>query len=392
MTTNYDVAAVRARFAALDRELMFFDTPGGSQVPDTVRAAVSDAMRDAAANLGGTFATSARVAEIVEEARAAAGRFLSTSPDHVVFGQNMTTLNFALSRAFARDLRPGDEVLVTRLDHDASVSPWLEAAHDTGATVKTINIDEATGTLDLADLEAQLSDRTRVLAFTWAANSIGTLVDAEKLCALAHSFGALAWIDATHAAAHVPVDVEAIGADVLICSPYKFCGPHLGLAYGNPEVLEAWRPYKVRPAPDAPIGHRFETGTQPYEQLAGFTAAVGYWHEVDAAGAGHAHAMALGGQLLHGLQTLGEGVRLIGRPTMEGRVPTFLVAFPDRDAADVAGALVARGIAASASDSFYCMGLKDLIGERRALRLGLFHYNTAAEVDAVLDALADALA
>jgi cysteine desulfurase family protein (TIGR01976 family) len=388
--TAYDVARVRARFAALDRDLMFFDTPGGSQVPDTVGDAVATAMRDAAANLGGTFATSARVAEIVAEARAAAGRFLGADADAVVFGQNMTSLNFALSRALARELGPGDEILVTRLDHDASVSPWLEAAHDTGATVKTIAIDEATCTLDLADLEAQLSDRTRIVAFTWAANSVGTLVDAAKVCTLAHSFGALAWIDATHAAAHVPIDVEALGADVLICSPYKFCGPHLGLAYGRPEVLEAWRPYKVRPAPDAPIGHRFETGTQPYEQLAGFTAAVDYWHEVDAAGAGHAHAVALGQRLLDGLAPL-DGARLIGRPTMDGRVPTFLVTFDDKNASEVADALVARGIAASASDSFYCLGLTDLFAERGALRLGLFHYTTAQEVDAVLDGLADAL-
>lgn len=391
MSAGYDVAAVRARFAALDRDLTFFDTPGGSQVPDAVRDAVADAMRDAAANLGGTFATSVRVAEIVEEARAAAGRFLGCDPGAVVFGQNMTSLNFALSRAFARTLQAGDEILVTRLDHDASVSPWLEAAHDTGAVVKVIDIDEATCTLDLAALEAQLSERTRVVAFTWAANSVGTLVDAQRICALAHGTGALAWIDATHAAAHVEVDVSALGADVLICSPYKFCGPHLGLAYGRPEVLETWRPYKVRPAPDAPIGHRFETGTQPYEQLAGFAAAVGYWEQVDATGAGHAHAMALGQRLLDGLGALGDGARLIGRPTMDGRVPTFLVAFDGRAAGDVADALVARGIAASASDSFYCMGLKDLIGARGALRLGLFHYTTEAEVDAVLAGLADAL-
>lgn len=391
--TGYDVAAVRARFAALERgDLMFFDTPGGSQVPDAVRAAVATAMRDAAANLGGTFPTSARVARIVADARAAAGRFLNADRAGIVLGPNMTSLNFALSRAMARELRPGDEIVVTRLDHDASVSPWLEVAHDTGAVVRTVAIDEATCTLDLADLESQLGDRTRVVAFTWAANSVGTLVDAARICTLAHSYGALAWIDATHAAAHVPIDVEALDADVLICSPYKFCGPHLGLAYGRPEVLETWRPYKVRPAPDAPVGHRFETGTQPYEQLAGLTAAIDYWHEVDAAGAGHAHALALGRRLLDGLHALGDrGARLIGRPTTDGRVPTFLVAFPDRDAHDVADALVARGIAASASDSFYCMGLKDLIGPRGALRLGVFHYTMADEVDAVLNALGDAL-
>jgi cysteine desulfurase family protein (TIGR01976 family) len=382
---SYDVAAVRARFASLATDdTIFLDTPGGAQVPDAVRAAVSDAMRDAAANLGGTFATSQRVAEIVAGARAAAARFLGCTADDTIFGQNMTTLNFALSRAMARELQPGDEIVVTRLDHDASVSPWIEAAADTGAVVKVVDIDEATATLDHADLEAQLSDRTRVVAFSWAANSTGTLTDAAKVTALAHSFGALAWIDATHAAAHVDVDVEAIGADVLVCSPYKFCGPHLGLAYGRPEVLAGWRPYKVRPAPSDPVARRFETGTLPYEQLAGLTEAINYWEQVDATGAGHAHARALGQRLLDGLPA---SARLIGPPTMDGRVPTFLLAFEDRDATDVADALVARGINASASDSFYCMGLKDLIAPRGALRIGLFHYNTADEVDQTLAAL-----
>jgi cysteine desulfurase family protein (TIGR01976 family) len=383
---SYDVAAVRARFAALaSNDTIFLDTPGGAQVPDSVRTAVSDAMRDAAANLGGTFATSQHVAQIVTDARAAAARFLGCTPDDTIFGQNMTTLNFALSRAMARELEPGDEIVVTRLDHDASVSPWLEAAADTGAVVKVVDIDEATATLDHTNLEAQLSDRTRVVAFSWAANSTGTLTDAARVCALAHSFGALAWIDATHAAAHIDIDVEAIGADVLVCSPYKFCGPHLGLAYGRPDVLAGWRPYKVRPAPSDPVARRFETGTLPYEQLAGLTEAITYWEQVDATGAGHAHARALGQRLLDGLPS---DARLIGPPTMDGRVPTFLLAFADRDATAVADALVARGINASASDSFYCMGLKDLIAPRGALRIGLFHYNTADEVDQTLAALA----
>jgi cysteine desulfurase family protein (TIGR01976 family) len=388
VSAAYDVEAVRARFAALDGPTTFLDTPGGSQVPDAVRDAVAAALRDAAANLGGSFATSRRVAAIVDDARAAAGRFLGCSPDEVIFGQNMTSLNFALSRAMARDLQAGDEIVVTRLDHDANVSPWLAIAEDVGAVVRTVAIDEATCTLDLADLEAQLTERTRVVAFSWAANSVGTLIDAARVCELAHAAGALAWIDATHAAAHVPVDVAAIGADVLICSPYKFCGPHLGLAYGRAEVLSRWRPYKVRPAPVDPIGQRFETGTQPYEQLAGFAAAVDYWTAVDATGAGHTHARALGQRLLDGLPA---AAQLIGTPTMDGRVPTFLVRFADHDAADVVSALVDDGFAATASDSFYCLGLRDLIGPRKALRLGLFHYTTASEVDGVLASLGDAL-
>jgi cysteine desulfurase family protein (TIGR01976 family) len=383
VSDGFDVAAVRRRFSSLDGSTIFFDTPGGSQVPDEVRAAVSGAMRDAAGNLGGVFPTSRRVAQIVEDARAAAGRFLGCAPDEAIFGQNMTNLNFALSRVMARELAPGDEILVTRLDHDASVSPWLAVAEDMGVVVRTVDIDPQTCTLDYDDLAAKLGERTRVVSFSWAANSVGTVIDAARVCRLAREAGALAWIDATHYAAHCPVDVRTIGADVLVCSPYKACGPHLGLAYGRAEVLAGWRPYKVRPAPDDPIGHRFETGTQPYEQLAGFTASVDYWESVDATGAGHAHARALGERFLAGLT---DATRVIGPPTMEGRVPTFLLRFAARDATDVCADLVRRGFCVTASDSFYCMGLKEHI-RGKALRVGIFHYNTLEEVDAILGAL-----
>jgi len=383
---SYDVAAVRARFTTLDGRAIFLDTPGGSQVPDAVRAAVSVAMRDSAANLGGTFPTSVRVAEIVERAHEAAGRFLGCSPGEVAFGANMTSLNFALSRTFARDgLRAGDEIVVTRLDHDASVSPWLALAEDLDLTVRLVDIDPQTCRLDLDDLRARLGARTRVVAFSWAANSVGTLIDAAAVCALAREAGALSWIDATHAAAHVPIDVGAIGADVLTCSPYKFCGPHLGLAYVRAAVAEGWRPYKVRPAPSTPVGRRFETGTQPYEALAGFSAAVDYWQEVDAAGAGHAHARALGERFLAGLP---DRVRVIGAPTMDDRVPTFLLEVDGHAADAVAAALVARDIYVTAGDSFYCLGLRDRLGPLNAIRIGLFHYTTEAEVDATLAALA----
>lgn len=387
--TAFDVEAVRARFASL-RDApadapVFFDTPGGSQVPDAVRTAVADAMRDAAGNLGGAFATSRRVAAIVEQARDDAARFLGCSADEVVFGQNMTTLNFALSRAFARTLRAGDEIVVTRLDHDASVSPWLELAEDLGVVVRTAGIDEATCTLDVADLAAQIGPRTRAIAFSWAANSVGTVIDAARVCTLAREAGALSWIDATHYAAHHAIDVRAIGADVLVCSPYKFCGPHLGLAYGRADVLDGWRPYKVRPAPTEPVGKRFETGTQAYEQLAGFSAAVRYWDDVDATGAGHVHTRALAERFLAGLP---DGVGVIGPPALDGRVPTFLLRFDGRDAAEVSDQLVARGFNVTASEHFYCLGLRDVIGGK-AVRVGLFHYNTAAEVDALLAALGE---
>lgn len=380
---GFDVEAVRSRFSALQGKTAFFDTPGGSQVPDAVSDAVATAMRESAANLGGPFATSQRVGRIVEDARAAAGRFLGCDADAVVFGQNMTSLNFSLSRAFARELREGDELVVTRLDHDASVSPWLEIAHDVGAVVRIVDIDPETCTLDYADLKAQLSDRTRVVSFSWAANSVGTTIDAARVSALAREVGALTWIDATHYAAHAPIDVEAIGADVLVCSPYKVCGPHLGLAYVRPATVEGWRPYKVRAAPSEPIGHRFETGTQPYEQLAGFSASIDYLESFDASAA-HEHVQGLAQRLLDGLPA---SARVIGPPTLEGRVPTFLLAFADHDATAISVALAERGINAGAHDSFYCIGLKERIDLQPALRIGLFHYTTAGEVDRLLDAL-----
>lgn len=381
---TYDVAAVRARFASLDGELTFFDAPGGSQVPVKVAAAAAAVFREATANLGGTFPTSLRTAEIVEDARAAAARFLGCAPGEIVFGANMTSLNFALSRAAGRDFAPGDEIVVTRLDHDANVSPWLELARDRQLRVRTVDIDPGDTSLDHADLAAKLSDRTRVVAFNWANNACGTVTDAAAVCAAAHAVGALAWIDATHYAAHEPIDVGEIGADVLLCAPYKICGPHLGLAYGSAEVLEGWRPYKVRPAPDGPAGARFETGTLPYEQLAGFAASVDYLDEIGGLAATRPHTHALGERFLAGLP---DGVRVIGRQTMEDRVPTFLLEIAGRPALDACAQLVAEGFCVTASDSFYCLGLKRRVGFDSALRVGIFHYHTAGEVDALLEAL-----
>src|SRR5881394_1549416 len=248
-TVAFDVAAVRRRFSALQRELAFFDGPGGTQAPDEVIDAIATYMRESNANIGGDFETSRRSDALVADARLAGAAFLGCSVDEVVFGANMTTLNFALSRAAARGWREGDEVVMTRLDHDANVSPWLELARDLGLVVRFADISEDT-TLDLDDLAAQLSDRTRVVAFPWASNAVGTLVDVARVTALAHEAGALAWVDAVHYAPHGPIDVAAASADVLICSPYKFYGQHLGLGFARADLLESWRPYKVRPAAD----------------------------------------------------------------------------------------------------------------------------------------------
>ena len=234
LRSRLDITAVRGRFSSL-AGFTFLDAPGGTQVPDEVGEAIARALREASANLGAGYATSRRVGAILAEAEAKAARFLGCEPHEVIFGTNMTSLNFALSRTAGRGFRPGDEILVSSLDHDGGVAPWLELAHDIGLVVRHIELNDDT-TLDFADLERKLGPRTRVVAFAWASNAIGTVVDARRVCQLAHEAGALAWVDAVHYAAHEPIDVRAIGADVLLCSPYKFCGPHLGLAYGRAEV------------------------------------------------------------------------------------------------------------------------------------------------------------
>src|SRR3954468_7329118 len=220
-TITLDVAAARARFSALQNELVFFDGPGGTQGPGGGVDGLATSLRESNANVSGPYETSRRTERLVADARLAAASFLGGSPDEVVFGANMTTLNFALSRAAAREWSQGDEVVVTRLDHDANVSPWLELAHDLGLLVRFVDIREDT-TLDLEDLAAQLTDRTRVVAFPWASNAVGTLVDVARVTELAHQAGAIAWVDAVHYGPHGPIDVAAVGVDVLICSPYKF--------------------------------------------------------------------------------------------------------------------------------------------------------------------------
>jgi cysteine desulfurase family protein (TIGR01976 family) len=380
-TIALDVAAVRARFSALARELVFFDGPGGTQVPDEVIDAIASYLRESNANVSGPYKTSRRTERLVTDSRLAAAGFLGCLPDEVAFGANMTTLNFALSRTAAREWREGDEIVVTQLDHDANVSPWLELAHDLGLVVRFAQIRDDT-TLDLDDLVAKLSDRTRVVAFPWASNAVGTLVDVGRVAELAHEVGALAWVDSVHYAAHGPVDVAAAGADVLICSPYKFCGPHLGLAYARSELLERWRPYKVRPASDEPLGHRFETGTLAHELLAGFVAAVDYLHSLGWE-AITAHERDLGERFLEGLP---ERCGLYGLPTMEGRVPTFAFNVEGLKPEDAAQRLGDRGFAVwhgnyYALEVMKRLGLEDSGG---AVRVGVVHYNTADEVDRLL--------
>jgi cysteine desulfurase family protein (TIGR01976 family) len=383
-----DVAAVRARFSSLTGDFVFLDAPGGTQTPDEVGAAVARVYQDASGNTGAPYATSWRLDELVEAARSASARFFGCSPEEIVFGQNMTSLNFMLTRTFGRQLTQGDEIVVTRLDHDGNVAPWLDLAADLGLTVRHADVHADT-TLDLADLERQLGPRTRVVAFPWCANSTGTLVDARAVCDLARSAGALSWVDAVQYAAHAPMDVRAIGADVVACSSYKFCGPHLGIAYGRREVLESWRPYKARPVPMEPVGHRFETGTLPYELLGGLLATFDYLDSIGGMALLAAWEHQLGERLLAGLP---DGARLWGLPTMAGRVAVFLVNFPGVSSQLLSEELARLGFGVWSHGSYYALGLHDRIGWGEALRIGIAHYNTMDEIDRFCETLAGLVA
>ena len=384
--TALEVEAGRRRYSSLDAGFRFFGAPGGTQVPDEVGEAMARALREASGNLGAPYETGRRVERILADAKAAAARWLGCDPGEVIFGANMTTLNFALARTLARDLSPGDEILVTRLDHDGGVAPWVELAADLGLEVVHVDVLEDL-TLDYDDLERKLSERTRVVAFAWASNAVGAVTDAARVCALAHEAGALAWIDAVHYAAHEPIDVREAGADLLLCSAYKWCGPHLGMAYAKPKAVERWRPFKARPSPDKPIGRRFETGTPPFELLAGLTATVEYMESIGGFDAIVPFERALCERFLDGLP---EDVELYGPRTPDGRVPTFLINVTGVPAAEVAGSLAERGYGVWHHDSWYSLGLRPLLPyEDEAVRIGLFHYNTAEEVVGLLSELAE---
>jgi cysteine desulfurase family protein (TIGR01976 family) len=383
-TTLFDVASARARFSSLkDGGFVFLDAPGGSQVPDEVGDAIARTLREASANNGAPYATSKRVEAIYDQGRADAGRFLNCSPDDVIFGANMTTLDFMLTRTASRDWRTGDKILVSKLDHDGGVAPWVEAAADRGFEVDWIDVTRELR-LDLDDLERKLDDRVRVVACVAAANSVGTMTDIARVSELAHAAGALCWVDGVHYAAHEPIDVQALGCDVFLCSPYKYCGPHLGVAYGRHELMESWRPYKARPAATEPLGHRFETGTPPYELLAGFSATIAYLESLGGMATLREYERGLG---QHFLDALPDSVTVYGLQTMEGRVPTFLLNVEGVPAAEVATTLAERGYGVWAHDSWYSLGMPfPYPGD--AVRVGFLHYNTVEEVDGFVGELA----
>jgi cysteine desulfurase family protein (TIGR01976 family) len=387
IATVLDPMTVRAGFPSLREGRVFLDNPGGTQVHESVYAAIDDYYRDKNANLGGPFVTSVASDQVLADARAAAAGFLGAQPGEIVFGANMTTLTMHASRTLFRELGPGDEVLVTGLDHDANVAPWLLAAEDRGVIVRQVGIDPDVCVIDPNVFAGLLSDRTRVAAFGWASNGAGTVNDVAALCALCREAGALSYVDAVHFAPHGPIDVAAIGCDFLVCSAYKFFGPHVGILFGRAELLERHRPYKVRPAPNEPP-HSWETGTVNLEGIAGTAAAIGYLQGLGMENvATYEHGLAE--QLLEGLARI-DGVTIYGTRDLDRRVPTAVFNISGRPPAEVSAALAERGIFVW-DGNYYALELMQrlgLEGSGGAVRVGAVHYNTAAEIDAFLEAVA----
>jgi cysteine desulfurase family protein (TIGR01976 family) len=388
---------VRARFPALAGDAAYFDGPGGSQVPLEVLHAIERCLLEANANLGGAFATSAEADLVIERGRAAAADFTGGDAAGIAFGANMTTLNFQLAHAVARTLRPGDEIVVTQLDHDANVSPWLLVAADHELVVRHAPIRAADVTLDHDALEGLIGERTRVVAFTLASNAVGSLTDPARIAAAAHAAGALAWADAVHLAPHRRLRAREWGLDVLLCSPYKFFGPHLGVAAIRPDLAESLPADRVRPAAERPPGHRFETGTQSHEAIAGTVAAIDYLRSLgdgslDAAFERiQAHEDALSRRFLDGLP---ERIELYGIRGVEGRTPTFCFNLPGEAPRALAQRLAERGVYVWDGDYYAlepmrALGLSEHGG---AVRAGFLHYTSEAEVDRLLEALAPAVA
>jgi cysteine desulfurase family protein (TIGR01976 family) len=392
---------VRPRFPALAQEVggrpaAFLDGPGGSQAPKSVIDAIAGRLRDGVANDGGVFATARETVALLASARETAARLTGSAPDEIAFGANMTTLNFLLAHAVARTLAPGDEIVVTELDHDANVAPWLRVAEDHDLVVRVAPVRREDATLDLDALERLIGDRTKVVAFTLASNAVGSLVDARHVAGLAHRAGALAWADAVHFAPHRRLDRTALGLDVLLCSPYKLFGPHLGIATIRHDLAERLPADRVRPASETPAGHRFETGTPSFEALAGFVAAVAYLEELgggdlDASYALiRAHEEELSAHVLDRLHAI-DGVTLFGPRDVAARTPTFCFTVDGATPRAVAEHLAEAGVFVW-DGNYYALGLMEALGLEAsggAVRAGFLHYNTRAEADRLCDAVAE---
>jgi cysteine desulfurase family protein (TIGR01976 family) len=415
-----DVAWAREQFPSLEldvggKPVAYFDNPAGTQVPRQVERAMAAYFAEANANVHGSFLTSRRTDAIVERARVLTAAFLGARcPDEIVFGANMTTLTHALSQALGRTFRAGDELIVSDLDHDANISPWLDL-EERGIVIRRIPIDRTSGALELDELPHLLSERTRLVAVGHASNALGTVNDVRRIAELAHATGARVWVDAVHLAPHRPIDVQALGIDFLVCSAYKFFGPHVGILWGRRELLEALPARRIRPAPSQ-VPDKFETGTKNHEGLAGLVGAFEYLATLAVPGhvapfdteplhlaaareplraamsAIAAYESGLSRTLLEGLTRIG-GLRLYGARDpneLEQRVPTFGFTLEGRDNLEVARRLGERGLFVWAGHH-YALTLMDRLGlgEQGVVRVGAVHYNTDEEVERLLVALAD---
>ena len=398
---GYDVAAIRASFPALTEGAAHFDGPGGSQVPVAVADAVAGTLRSAIANRGWLTPAERRADGIVVEARQALADLVGAEPRGVVFGRSMTALAFQFAHTLAKDWGPGDEVVVTRLDHDANIRPWVLAADAVGATVRWAEFDRDTGELPTEAVTSLLSERTRLVAVTGASNLLGTRPDVATIAAAAHAVGALVHVDGVHLTPHAPIDVSSLGADLFSCSPYKFLGPHLGAMVAAPELLETLRPDKLLPSTDA-VPERFELGTLPYELLAGTTAAIDFLADIAGDGGTRRtrlltalelledHETALAERMEAGLASLPR-VRLLGGAAL--RTPTVAFLVDGLEPADVAQHLADAGINAPASHFYALEPCRWLgLGDTGAVRAGIAPYTDATDVDRLLTAMQDLVA
>ena len=411
-----DVAAVRDHFPSLGRTMdgipvAYLDGPGGTQVPRECIAAMTAYLERSNANHGGAFTASVETDALLHDVHAAGADFLGAhDPDEIAFGPNMTTITFGISRALGRDLRPGDEVVVSRLDHDANVAPWLAMAEERGAAVRWIDLAEDRATLDLDGLDGVLSPRTRVVAVGLASNALGAVTDVGRVIESAHAVGATVYVDAVHAAPHLPIDVSALRADLLVTSPYKYFGPHLGMLYGRRDLLERLNAYRVRPA-GAALPGKLEVGTQNHEALAGLLGTFGYLEALGTAygevadrsdrrgrlraamAAIHANERELSLAMLERLASV-PGLRLYGvgdAGRVTERVPTFSFTLDGHHPRAIAEHLGRRAISTWDGD-FYAWELVRALGLDDAgglLRIGLVHYNTIEEADRLRDALSE---
>jgi cysteine desulfurase family protein (TIGR01976 family) len=404
----FDPMLGREQFPALKQTLngqpvIFFDNPGGTQCPQRVIDAVAGYLANDNANHGGAFATSRRSDAMLLDAHQAMADMLgAASADEIVFGANMTTLTFSINRALGRELKPGDEIVITRLDHDGNVAPWLLLARDTGVIVRWVDIREEDCTLNMADFEAQITGRTKIVAAGYASNAVGTINDVKTIVEMAHAVGALAYIDAVQYAPHGPIDVQALGCDFLVCSAYKFFGPHVGVLYGKLDLLNRLLAYKVRPADDRPP-YKFETGTLNHEGIAGTRAAVEYLAQLAGVGgtrrerivagmtAIKEYEQALSARLVAGLQQI-KGLRIWGitdPARLDRRVPTVSFTLEGHSPRKIAEYLGQRGIFVW-DGNYYALAVMERLGLEPTggmVRVGPVHYNSTGEIDRLLDEL-----